>query len=321
MKKVLAVVLSLVLILALAPAIALADDPVTQSGGAPGGVSLSAVMPLDGSWTILDEVMDEGDFFSGPYTWTSAFTVKFTITDLYVVSDQFEVWDNAALVTTTPAATDWDDIPVATAFTEPPFTTDADVALASGSFSSAVIDFGPGSHSITIKDIHIPPTTAGGDPFIDGTVAFKAELAELDIDIKPWSDPNAVNRNKKGVIPVAILGTDLFDPTALNPNNLSFNFCGATVTAHDLTDPLVWADHTAPWVFDDPTPLDPNSGDEVYYTANADDIPDLVLHFYVSDMNCSEFTSASRGDVIPVELEVTYNAETVTGSDDIVIKK
>lgn len=131
-------------------------------------------MSLDGSWVTLDEFMSVGGFFANAYTWDSSFDVRFTITDLYVASDQFEVYDNAALVLTTPVMPDWDDLGKSDPFVSPPFTSDPDVALASGFFSSGAIQFGPGAHSITIRDIHIPPAAVGEGPFGDGTVAFKA---------------------------------------------------------------------------------------------------------------------------------------------------
>jgi len=135
-------------------------------------------LSLDNTWTVLDEVMSTGDFFTGsgvlPAPWTFTGDALFTITDLYVASDRFAVYDNGVLVLTTPAVLDWDTLGYADPFTSPPYTTDPDVALASGYFSSGTILFGTGSHSITIADIHIPPTSAGGSPFLDGTVAFKA---------------------------------------------------------------------------------------------------------------------------------------------------
>jgi len=194
MKKVFTIVMFLVLVLSLAPVVTLADEPATQSGEGI-GVSAATAMPLDGSWVVLDEYMDPGDYFSGPWEWDMPYLVRFTITDLYVVSDQFEVYDDGMLVATTPAMPDWDDLGFGDPFDSPPWTDDADVALADGRFSSAVLYFGPGAHSIEIRDIHIPPLTAGGDPFPDGTVAFKAEplveftkeITEANEDATMWT--------------------------------------------------------------------------------------------------------------------------------------
>jgi hypothetical protein len=135
--------------------------------------SASAIpMPLDGTWVKLDQIMSPGDFFTDSYDWTSPLDVLFTITDWAVVSDQFEVYDFGALAFTTPAVPDWDDLGDANSGVR--YQLDPDLALASGDFSSGQYLFGPGSHSITIRDIHIPPIAVGAGPFPDGTVAFKA---------------------------------------------------------------------------------------------------------------------------------------------------
>jgi hypothetical protein len=131
-------------------------------------------------WTVLDQNMATGEFFSGgPWTFDCrASHCKFFITDLFVVSDRFEVYDNDVLVATTSLVPDWDTRGEPGPFSAPPWTDDPDVAFASGDFSKAVIYFLAGAHSITIRDIHIPPTTAGGNPFPDGTVAFRVTVPE-----------------------------------------------------------------------------------------------------------------------------------------------
>jgi len=45
---------------------------------------------------------------------------------------------------------------------------------------------------------------------------------DVDIDIKPWSDPNAFNTKRKGVIAVAILTTDNFDATNVDASTVTF---------------------------------------------------------------------------------------------------
>lgn len=147
------------------------------------GTAEAVPLPLDGSWTVLDEVLTVGSFFTGaapvsgvgpsPWTWTSPLSVVFTITDLYVVGDEFEVYDFGALVFTTPDLPDWTALGGGPF--DPPWTDDPDTALASGVFSSMAWVFAPGSHSITVRSIEIPPTSAGGPDFPDATVAFNAE--------------------------------------------------------------------------------------------------------------------------------------------------
>lgn len=123
-------------------------------------------LTLDGSWTVLDQnPMNNGDFFADNYTWNSASSVQFDITDLFVVSDLFEVYDNNVLVLTTNIVDDYVGLGEAASFH---YTTDADVAWADAYFSKGSIVFGAGAHDITIKDTRIPT----GYP--DGTVAFRA---------------------------------------------------------------------------------------------------------------------------------------------------
>jgi len=250
MKKTVAIALVVILLsMGLAAGTASADESASQSGEAKVASleSMDLTMALDGTWVILDQYMNVGEFFSGgPWTWDSpSLSVNFTITDLYVVSDQFEVYDHGVPVVTTPSLTDWDVLEYASALTSPPWTADPDTALASGFFSSAVITFPPGKHSITVKDIHIPPRFAGGRPCSDGTVAFKAEQIdsiEIAIDIKPGSDINAINLSKKGVIPVAILGSATFDVTSVNVSSLEFG-PGKAKPFHNLTEPIEHAKH------------------------------------------------------------------------------
>ncbi len=47
--------------------------------------------------------------------------------------------------------------------------------------------------------------------------AGKCKVIEVEIDIKPGSDPNCFNSNGHGVIPVAILGSENFDVSTINP--------------------------------------------------------------------------------------------------------
>jgi ELWxxDGT repeat protein len=56
-------------------------------------------------------------------------------------------------------------------------------------------------------------------------------VVEVEIDIKPGSDPNSINLRSKGVVPVAILTTDTFDAADVDP--VTVTFAGAS--------PLRWA--------------------------------------------------------------------------------
>ena len=49
-----------------------------------------------------------------------------------------------------------------------------------------------------------------------------AVVESVEIDIKPGSDPNAVNPTAKGILPVAILGSDIFDVADVDATTLAF---------------------------------------------------------------------------------------------------
>jgi hypothetical protein len=69
-----------------------------------------------------------------------------------------------------------------------------------------------------------------GDPALDvneNGILDACEVIEVVIDIKPGSDPNSVNLGSHGVIPVAILTTQDFDATTVDPDTVEL--AGATV--------------------------------------------------------------------------------------------
>ena len=54
----------------------------------------------------------------------------------------------------------------------------------------------------------------------DSTQTLTAIRETAAIDIKPGSDPNCININGHGVIPVAILGSEDFDVSLVDPDTL-----------------------------------------------------------------------------------------------------
>jgi hypothetical protein len=121
--------------------------------------------------------MAVGSFFGGPDTsgiwaYASATPVTLTVTDLYVVSDAFDIYLDGGYLASTPLVPDWPAY--AAAPFDPPWTADPDAALGSGVFSSGVFVLPAGAHFVSFLDYHIPPVAVGGPPFSDGTIAFKA---------------------------------------------------------------------------------------------------------------------------------------------------
>jgi hypothetical protein len=57
-------------------------------------------------------------------------------------------------------------------------------------------------------------------------VAKITDVVVVTIDIKPGSFPNSINPKSKGKIPVAILTTDAFDATTVDPTTVLFGATG-----------------------------------------------------------------------------------------------
>jgi hypothetical protein len=74
--------------------------------------------------------------------------------------------------------------------------------------------FQGGTNTLIFKVLNLPCYTDSGNP---GGLIYKAVITyecgpmQVDIDIKPGSDPNCFNNDDHGVIPVAILGSADFD--------------------------------------------------------------------------------------------------------------
>jgi hypothetical protein len=67
----------------------------------------------------------------------------------------------------------------------------------------------------------------GPGSFLQAGTIFALSM-HVNIDIKPGSDLNPINPRGKGVIPVAILTTDTFDATTVDPESITFGPDGAT---------------------------------------------------------------------------------------------
>ncbi len=63
----------------------------------------------------------------------------------------------------------------------------------------------------------------------DAGTAGKCKTVTVQIDIKPGSDPNSINCSSKGVIPLAILTTDDFDATTVDPTTVALDGVNARI--------------------------------------------------------------------------------------------
>ncbi|MCB9849576.1 MAG: hypothetical protein H6817_02605 [Phycisphaerales bacterium] len=147
--------------------------PGSLQGNPSGGAGTRSVIPVDGTWIVLDELMTEGSFFAPVFSYTSSDPVQIDVTDLFVVSDQIEVYLDGGLLGTTPLMPDWSSLfPAVGPLDDAPYTDDPDVAWTRPEFSKQSFALPTGTHLLTFRDIHIP-LDEDSNPFSDGTVAFR----------------------------------------------------------------------------------------------------------------------------------------------------
>jgi len=116
---------------------------------------------------------------------------------------------------------------------------------------------------------------------------------QVDIDIKPASDPNSINTKSMGKVPVAILGSETFDVTDVDVTTLAFGPAGAT-PAHDLTDPAVYASHLE--------------------DVNDDGLTDLVSHYVQKE------TGLLSSDTVACISGELLDATPIEGCDSVKVK-
>jgi len=130
-------------------------------------------------------------------------------------------------------------------------------------------------------------------------------------DIRPQSCPNPLNVNAKGVLPVAILGTEGFDVTAVDP---------ASVLLEGVA-PLRWN------LEDVATPFEPYIGKEDAFDCTEDGPDgylDLTLKYNIQEL-VGALGDVNDGDVLVLELtgnlKEEYGGTPIVGEDVVVILK
>ena len=131
----------------------------------------------------------------------------------------------------------------------------------------------------------------------------------VPVDVKPTSCPNPINVNSKGVLPVAILGTEDFDVTRIDP--ASIRLMGVA--------PLRWAYE------DVATPVEPYLGKENPYGCSEegpDGYLDLTLKFDTQEV-VSMMGDVADGDVLVLLLRGSLmdNGRNIIGQDVVIIIK
>jgi hypothetical protein len=122
-----------------------------------------------------------------------------------------------------------------------------------------------------------------GAPWEDASTEAEDEQRSVFVDIKPGSCPNAFNPTKKGVLPVAILGTFGFDVTTIDP---------ASVMAAGDVPPVRWAyeDVATPFV----------GGAGGCTTLEADGILDLTLKYDALEVAGALDLESHGGEMVPL---------------------
>ncbi|MEN8210663.1 MAG: hypothetical protein ABFR31_03025 [Thermodesulfobacteriota bacterium] len=139
-------------------------------------------------------------------------------------------------------------------------------------------------------------------------VSCDDDVAGVAVDIKPTSCPNPINMKRKtGVLPVAVLGTDMLDITQIDP---------ATIKLEGVA-PLRWSveDVSAPYIGD-------MEGCYACSNSGPDNYDDLTLKFKYAEIMDAIDDDVSKGDCLMLELTGTLiDGTPFAGKDVVRIKK
>lgn len=132
---------------------------------------------------------------------------------------------------------------------------------------------------------------AGLTASLKRSVQVVGDRIELDILIRPQEDPNPINPESYGVVPVAVLNTSDFDPRNLAVNSLRFG---------------------------SPTSVSLSTGATPAHNGHFEDVDadgdlDLVLHFPIRD------TGYQSGDETGKLVGKTVDGRQVSGTDSVTI--
>jgi hypothetical protein len=177
---------------------------------------------------------------------------------------------------------------------------------ASVSYTTSVLNLDPGDHQICVTAYG---TDVGGSGYVTECVTIHV-VEEVQIDIKPGSWPNPLQLLKKGVLPVAVCGTEDFDVTTIDPATIRLTMNGIGVA------PLRWSyeDVATPWLGE------PCGGHDL----NGDGYLDLSLKFNAQEVIITLGLDAFNDrDVIALilkgSLKMEFSGTSIQGQDCIVI--
>ncbi len=128
---------------------------------------------------------------------------------------------------------------------------------------------------------------AEGDYSIGYATASGECVIDVNIDIKPDSDPNSINLGSKGNVPVAIFSTPDFDATTIDPTTVTL--AGASVKLKGKGTPMA--------SFED---------------VNGDTLLDIIVH-----IDTTALEGLSMGDMDVVLNGETYDDKKISGVDTV----
>lgn len=143
---------------------------------------------------------------------------------------------------------------------------------------------------------------------------------EVVIDIKPGSCPNPFNGKSKGSVPVAILGSEDFDVTTIDPTSLKLNgipVVPENVLIADVTEP--GGENTDCFTcFEEPDPI---YEDEILvWEYTGDGFDDLIIKFDTQAL-AAAIAPVNRDDCVGFVLTGRLlDGTPIEGSDTMVIK-
>lgn len=189
--------------------------------------------------------------------------------------DPFDDWIDSDWSYSGPTDVCIDDIAIA-------FTVPEEVECGDYTFTVYVVDEAGVSYGEQEVTIHVPC------------------VIPVYVDVKPGSCPNAFNTKQKGVTPVAILGTDKFDVTTIDPKSVMLNGI----------KPLRWSsqDVATPYM----------GTDNCCWETRGDGYRDLVLHFDSKALAGTLSGYTVKGDPIDVTITgSTWSGVSIEGTDCI----
>ena len=194
--------------------------------------------------------------------------------------------------------------------------------IADGSFHSVFGSFNPGVFTVTEVVVNAGVIDVGGFNATFGIGANAAaagpdgaaitlirdEIIYVPVDVKPQSCRNPLNGKANGVLPVAVLGTAVFDASGIDP---------ATVRLEGVA-PLRWS------MEDVATPFEPYTGKEDAFDCTdmgPDGFMDLTLKFDTQEI-VNAVGAVAEGQVLVLTLTGSLtNGMSFQGEDVVVVVK